>query len=68
MSPTKDELIAEADDIEKSIQIAVDAAKRSPIPIETRIAQLERWVATLMLARAKDLRKLAAAAGDKGTG
>ncbi|KFC63895.1 hypothetical protein FG93_05404 [Bosea sp. LC85] len=67
MTP-EEKLIAEADDIENAIQIAVDAAKQSSIPIETRIAQLERWVVTLMLERAKDLRKMAAAAGDKGNG
>ena len=68
MTRTEQELIAEADDIEKAIQNAMDAAKRSPIPIEARVAQLERWVATLMIARSQDLRKLAAMSGDKGNG
>ena len=68
MTRTEEELIAEADDIEKAIQNAMDAAKRSPIPIEARVAQLERWVATLMIARSQDLRKLAVMSGDKGNG
>ena len=68
MTRTEEELIAEADDIEKAIQNAMDTAQRIPIPMEARVAQLERWVATLMIARSQDLRKLAAMSGDKGNG
>lgn len=57
---TKQSLIEEAEDIDKSFQAVAASRRYSHAPIELRLQQLENWVAALLASRVDDLRERAA--------